>query len=316
MLTAFHASTRWAVLRPDRLGKIRKGVAKFMAEKLTPHFDDVQAHYDLSDDFFRLFLDSTQTYSCAYFQREDMTLEEAQIAKIDLALGKLGLQPGMTLLDIGCGWGATMRRAIQKYDVNVVGLTLSKNQATHVQQSFDQLDSPRVRRVLLNGWEQFDEPVDRIVSIGAFEHFGHDRYEDFFARAHKLLPADGVMLLHTITGLTKQQMIDEGLPLTLALARFLKFIMTEIFPGGQPPTIEMAEEHSAKAGFTLTRRQSLQPHYARTLDLWAEALEANRGEAIRVQSEEVYERYMKYLTGCAKLFRDGYIDVNQFTLQK
>jgi cyclopropane-fatty-acyl-phospholipid synthase len=97
-----------------------------MASQLTPHFADVQAQYDLSDDFYRLFLDPTQTYSCAYFEREDMTLEEAQIAKIDPALGKLGLQPGMTLLDVGCGWGATMRRAIEKYDVNVVGLTLSK----------------------------------------------------------------------------------------------------------------------------------------------------------------------------------------------
>ncbi|MXO40724.1 methyltransferase domain-containing protein, partial [Mycobacterium kansasii] len=139
----------------------------------------VQAHYDLSDEFFRLFLDPTQTYSCAYFERDDMTLEEAQIAKIDLALGKLGLQPGMTLLDVGCGWGATMRRAIEKYDVNVIGLTLSKNQAAHVQKSFDELDTPRTRTVLLKGWEQFDEPVDRIVSIGAFEHFGHDRYDDF-----------------------------------------------------------------------------------------------------------------------------------------
>src|ERR1700748_2430401 len=109
---------------------------------LTPDFDNVQAHYDLSDEFLRLFLDPTQTYSCAYFESDDMTLEQAQIAKIDLALGKLGLQPGMTLLDIGCGWGATLRRAVQKYDVNVVGLTLSKNQATHVQKSFDQKTTP------------------------------------------------------------------------------------------------------------------------------------------------------------------------------
>jgi cyclopropane-fatty-acyl-phospholipid synthase len=286
------------------------------ANKLTPHFADVQAHYDLSDDFFRLFLDPTQTYSCAYFEREDMTLEEAQLAKIDLALGKLDLQPGMTLLDVGCGWGATMRRAIEKYDVNVLGLTLSKNQAAHVQKLFEEMDSPRRRRVLLNGWEQFDEPVDRIVSIGAFEHFGHDRYDDFFKMAHNILPADGVMLLHTITGLTEQQMIDHGLPITLWLAQFVKFIVTEIFPGGRTPTIEMVEEHSAKAGFTLTRRQSLQPHYARTLDLWAEALETHKSEAVEVQSEEVYERYMKYLTGCAKLFRIGYTDVNQFTLEK
>ncbi len=287
-----------------------------MAENLTPHFAEVQAHYDLSDDFFRLFLDPTQTYSCAYFERDDMTLEEAQIAKIDLALGKLGLRPGMTLLDVGCGWGATMRRAIEMYDVNVIGLTLSKNQAAHVQRSFDAIDSPRSKRVLLDGWEQFREPVDRIVSIGAFEHFGHDRYHDFFAMARRVLPADGVMLLHTITGLTGPQCVERGIPLTFETARFIKFIVTEIFPGGRLPSIEMVTEHSAKVGFRLTRRQSLQPHYAKTLDMWAEALRARREEAIEIQSEEMYERYIKYLTGCADAFRIGYIDVNQFTLAK
>jgi cyclopropane-fatty-acyl-phospholipid synthase len=285
-------------------------------DKLTPHFADVQAHYDLSDDFFRLFLDPSQTYSCAYFERDDMTLEEAQQAKVDLALGKVGLQPGTTLLDVGCGWGSTMRRAIEKYDVNVIGLTLSKNQAAHVQKMFDELDSPRTKRILLEGWEQFDEPVDRIVSIGAFEHFGHDRYDDFFKMAHEALPDDGVMLLHTITGLTGPQMVERGMPLTVELVEFFKFIKTEIFPGGWVPTIEMVEERSAKAGFTLTRRQSLQPHYARTLDLWAEALETHKSQAIEIQSEEVYERYMKYLTGCANLFRIGYTDINQFTLTK
>jgi cyclopropane-fatty-acyl-phospholipid synthase len=287
-----------------------------MSQKLKPHFADVQAHYDLSDDFFRLFLDSTQTYSCAYFERDDLTLEEAQIAKIDLALGKLNLQPGMTLLDVGCGWGATMCRAIEKYDVNVIGLTLSKNQAAHVQKLFDEMDTSRGRQILLEGWERFDEPVDRIVSIGAFEHFGHDRYDDFFKMAYDSLPDDGMMLLHTITGLTGQQMVERGMPLTFELARFMKFIMTEIFPGGRLPSIEKVEEHSSKAGFTLTRRQSLQPHYAKTLDHWAAALEAHKKEAIKVQSEEVYDRYIRDLTGCAKGFRIGYIDVNQFTLAK
>lgn len=284
--------------------------------KLKPNFDDVQAHYDLSDDFFALFLDPTRTYSCAYFERDDMTLEEAQIAKIDLALGKLGLQPGMTLLDVGCGWGATVLRAIEKYDVNVVGLTLSRNQAAHVQQLLDESDSPRAKRVLLAGWEEFDEPVDRIVSIGAFEHFGHDRYDDFFRFAHDVLPPDGVMLLHTITALHPREAHHRGIPLTLDLAKFIKFIVTEIFPGGRLPSIEMVEERSAQASFTLTRRQSLQPHYARTLDMWAANLQANHDAAVEIQSEEVYDRYMRYLTGCADGFRTGYIDVNQFTLQK
>ena len=284
--------------------------------RLMPHFEDVQAHYDLSDEFFRLFLDPTQTYSCAYFERDDMTLEEAQLAKIDLALGKLGLRPGMTLLDVGCGWGSTMMRAIEKHDVNVIGLTLSENQKAHVETVFAESASPRSKRVLLEGWEQFHEPVDRIVSIGAFEHFGFDRYDHFFKMAYEALPADGVMLLHTITALTMPQMVDRGIPLTFEVARFVKFILTEIFPGGRLPTIEKVEDHSIKAGFTLTRRQSLQPHYAKTLDRWAEALEAHKDEAIAIQSEEVYERYMHYLTGCAKGFRVGYIDVNQFTLAK
>jgi cyclopropane mycolic acid synthase MmaA2 len=287
-----------------------------MTEGLIPRFADVQAHYDLSDDFFRLFLDPTQTYSCAYFERDDMTLHEAQIAKIDLALGKLGLQPGMTLLDIGCGWGATMRRAIERYDVDVIGLTLSKNQAAHVQKSFDEMDSPRSRRVLLQGWEAFDEPVDRIVSIGAFEHFGRDRYGDFFGLANKILPPDGVMLLHTITALSLDELEERGLGIKMDAVRFSKFILTEIFPGGQLPSIEIVRDQSAAAGFTLTRRQSLQLHYAKTLDLWAHALQSREAEAIELQSQEVYDRYMKYLTGCAAFFRSGHIDVNQFTLQK
>jgi cyclopropane-fatty-acyl-phospholipid synthase len=285
-------------------------------KKLTPHFDKVQAHYDLSDDFFALFLDPSRTYSCAYFERDDMTLEQAQLAKVDLALGKLGLEPGMTLLDVGCGWGATMKRAVEKYDVNVIGLTLSKNQATHVQTVFDQMDSPRTRRVLLEGWEQFEEPVDRIVSIGAFEHFGHDRYPDFFAMANKVLPDDGVMLLHTIVGFRPEDAKALGIPLTFELARFIKFIVTEIFPGGRLPSMEMVRQRATEGGFTVAREQRLRPHYARTLDLWAAALEAHREDAIRIQSEEVYERYMKYLTGCATMFREGQTDVCQFTLTK
>jgi cyclopropane-fatty-acyl-phospholipid synthase len=283
---------------------------------LTPHFEDVQAHYDLSDDFFRLFLGPSQTYSCAYFERDDITLEEAQLAKIDLALGKLALEPGMTLLDVGCGWGSTMKRAVERYDVNVIGLTLSKNQVRHAENLLAELPGPRSKRVLLRGWEEFHQQVDRIVSIGAFEHFGHDRYRAFFEFAHRALPDDGIMLLHTITGLHPAQAAERGLPLTFEFARFLKFIMTEIFPGGRLPSIEIVQDRAREGGFAVTRIQSLQPHYAKTLGLWAEALADHKAEAIAIQSDEVYERYMKYLTGCADLFRAGYIDVDQFTLEK
>ncbi|MFS0896310.1 cyclopropane mycolic acid synthase family methyltransferase [Mycolicibacterium litorale] len=286
------------------------------AQGLTPHFEDVQAHYDLSDDFFRLFLDPTQTYSCAYFERDDMTLEEAQLAKIDLSLGKLGLQPGMTLLDVGCGWGATINRALEKYDVNVIGLTLSRNQQAHVQQLLDKQDSPRSKRVLLQGWEQFDEKVDRIVSIGAFEHFGRDRYADFFKMAYDALPDDGVMMLHTIIKPSNEEFEERGLPITMAKLRFFKFIMDEIFPGGDLPQASAVTDHATRAGFEVKLVQPLRLHYAKTLDIWSAALEAHKEEALALQGQVVYDRYMKYLTGCADLFREGYTDVAQFTLTK
>jgi cyclopropane-fatty-acyl-phospholipid synthase len=245
-----------------------------------------------------------------------MTLEEAQLAKIDLSLGKLGLQPGMTLLDVGCGWGGTLRRAIERYDVNAIGLTLSKNQAAHAQKSLDELDSPRSKQVLLQGWEQFHEPVDRIVSIGAFEHFGFDRYGDFFKMAFTALPAGGTMLLHTIVVPTVEELEQRQIRLTMTLIRFVKFMMEEIFPGGRLPSVALVEKHADEAGFEVARVQSLRLHYARTLEIWAAALEARKDEAIAIQSEEVYERYLRYLTGCADLFSKGNTDVCQFTLVK
>ena len=295
----------------DNLPKLTSDQAQ-----LEPYFDDVQSHYDLSDEFFRLFLDPTQTYSCAYFVRDDMTLQEAQVAKVDLSLSKLNLRAGMKLLDVGCGWGATLMRAIDQYDVDVTGLTLSRNQQAHVEKLFANSPSPRDKRVLLEGWEKFDEPVDRIVSIGAFEHFGKDRWGDFFEFAHRVLPDDGVMMLHTITRASEAEAEQMDLPFTMSLLRFVNFIMKEIFPGGRLPSVAEVEEHAHQAGFHIARVQSLRPHYAITLDRWAEALEARRDDAIAIQSEEVYDRYMKYLTGCADLFRTGYTDVCHFTLQK
>jgi cyclopropane-fatty-acyl-phospholipid synthase len=287
---------------------------------LTPQFEDVQTHYDLSDDFFRLFLDPTQTYSCAYFEQDDYTLEQAQRAKIDLSLSKCDLKPGLTLLDVGCGWGATVHRAVEKYDVNVIGLTLSQNQHRHVSDLLSESDvvraSGRRAEARLQGWEEFDEPVDRIVSIGAFEHFGRKRYAAFFEKMYRLLPADGTMMLHTIVKPSNADFAARELPLTITKLKFFKFIVDEIFPGGDLPHVTAVEEHAERAGFTVARVQPLRLHYARTLDLWAEALEARKDEAIALQSLEVYDRYMKYLTGCAELFREGYTDVCQFTLTK
>lgn len=287
-----------------------------MVESMEPHFEEVQAHYDLSDDFFGLFQDPSRTYSCAYYERDNMSLAEAQMAKIDLALGKLELQPGMTLLDIGCGWGGAMERAVQKYDVNVIGITLSKYQSEYARERLAKLDTNRSIDVRLQGWEEFDEPVDRIVSIGAFEAFKVERYPLFFERAHKILPSDGRMLLHTILAHTQKFFRDNGIKLTISDLKFMQFIGTEIFPGGRLPAVEDIEVLAEGSGFTLERTHLLQQHYARTLDMWAENLVGAKDEAIAITSQEVYDRYMKYLVGCADFFRRGITNIGQFTLVK
>ncbi|AEF36029.1 MULTISPECIES: cyclopropane mycolic acid synthase family methyltransferase [Mycobacteriaceae] len=289
--------------------------------ELKPDVAHVQSHYDRSNEFFRLWLDPTMTYSCAYFERDDMTLEQAQLAKVDLALGKLGLQPGMTLLDIGSGWGSTMRRAIEKYDVNVIGLTLSENQVAHCERKFAEMDSPRSRQVRLQGWEQFDEPVDRIVSLGAFEHFAdgvgtYERYDDFFKMCYQVLPDDGVMLLHSIVVPSEAEAEQMGLKRTMSLMRFISFIRKEIYPGGRLPMISVVDEHASRCGFEITRHHMIGSNYVRTLDTWARALEAHRDEAIELNGEQMYDTFLKYLTGCRELFRDGYTDVCQFTMEK
>jgi len=234
---------------------------------MRPHFEEIQAHYDISDDFFGMFQDPSRTYSCAFFERDDMTLEEAQMAKIDLALDKLGLQPGMTLLDIGCGWGSAMKRAIEKHNVNVIGLTLSEHQCTYSQRLLEQIDTDRWHRVFLRGWEQFDEPVDRIVSIEAFEAFGKPRYAAFFDMAYRILPNDGRMVLETIFTHPPGYWSEHGISITMSDLRFMRFVGKEIFPGGQLPSAEDVVEFSSSAGFSMDELQVMNEHYVRTLGL-------------------------------------------------
>ena len=283
---------------------------------LTPYYDESQSIYDISNDFFALFLGPTMGYTCSYFERDDMTLDEAQVAKFDLALGKLHLEPGMTLLDVGCGWGGAMEVAVEKYDVNVIGITLSKAQSEFARERLAKLDTERSIEVRLQGWEEFDEPVDRIVSIGAFEAFKSERYPLFFERAYKILPRDGRMLLHTILAHTQKFFHDNGIKLTISDLKFMRFIGTEIFPGGQLPAVEDIELLAEGSGFTLERTHLLQQHYARTLDMWADNLLATREQAISLTSQEDYDRYLKYLTGCADFFKRGITNVGQFTLVK
>jgi cyclopropane-fatty-acyl-phospholipid synthase len=284
--------------------------------ELRPYYEDSQAAYDISDDFFGLFLDPTWVYTCAYFERDDMTLEEAQLAKLDLAFDKLNLEPGMTVLDVGCGWGGALVRAVEKYDVNVIGLTLSRS---HYERSTARLAAiPTTRRAeaRLAGWEEFDEKVDRIVSFEAFDAFHKERYGAFFERCYDILPDDGRMLLHSLFTYDRRWLHEQGIALTMSDIRFLKFLRESIFPGGEVPSEPDIVDNAKAAGFLVEQTQLLQAHYARTLDTWAANLAAARDSAIALQSEEVYNNFMHYLTGCAERFRRGLINVAQFTLTK
>jgi cyclopropane-fatty-acyl-phospholipid synthase len=281
---------------------------------LSPPYQQVQAHYDLSNEFYRLLLGPTMMYTCAYFERPDMTHEEAQEAKIRLALGKCDLQPGQRLLDIGCGWGLTINRAVENYGVRGVGITLSREQVAYAREHARHLGDRAEFR--LQGWEEFDEPVDRIVVICATEHFKEERYAAFFEKCYRLLPGGAPLLIQVIVFPEWEVQKEKCLSWTQEDILFAKFIQRKIFPGGQLRSPSVLCRYAEGAGFRTTQIQSLQPHYARTLDCWAANLQANREAAIELTSPETYDMYMHYVTGCADRYRCGKIDVVQISLEK
>jgi cyclopropane-fatty-acyl-phospholipid synthase len=284
--------------------------------KLRPYYEESQATYDISDDFFALFLDPNMVYTCAYFERDDMTLEEAQLAKLDLGLDKLKLEPGMTLLDVGCGWGGAVVRAVEKYDVNVIGITLSRNHYLRTKARLAAVPTTRRVEARLQGWEEFDQKVDRVISFEAFDAFKKERWPAFFDFAHEITPSDGRMMLHSIFTHPQTHWREVGIKVTMSDLRFFRFLATEIFPGGGMCGEVDIVDNAKASGFSVDEIQYLQDHYARTLDMWAANLLANREQAIAIQSEEVYDRFMRYLTGCANLFRKGLSSVAQYTLTK
>jgi cyclopropane-fatty-acyl-phospholipid synthase len=287
-----------------------------MVANLKPYYEESQAAYDISDDFFALFLDPNMVYTCAYFERDDMTLGEAQLAKLDLGLNKLNLEPGMTLLDVGCGWGGAVVRAAEKYDVNVIGVTLSRNHYARTKERLAAIPTTRRAEARLQGWEEFDEPVDRIITFEAFDAFKKERWPLFFERAYEILPDGGRMLLHSIFTYPQTYWREHGISVTMSDLKFVHFLGKEIFPGGGMPAQSDIVDNSQAAGFSIEEVQNLRPHYVRTLNTWAANLEANREQAIAIQSEVVYDRFMRYLTGCANLFGKGISDVAQYTLTK
>lgn len=205
---------------------------------------------------------------------------------------------------------------MQKYDVNVIGITLSKNQSEFARARLAALDTTRSIEVRLQGWEEFDEPVDRIVSIGAFEAFKAERYPLFFEKAYNLLPADGRMLLHTILAHTQEFFRENGIKLTISDLKFMRFIGTEIFPGGQLPAVETSRYSrpipASPSNASTCCSSTTRARWTCGPPSWLPI----RTKAIAITSAEIYDRYMKYLTGCADFFRRGITNIGQFTLVK
>jgi cyclopropane-fatty-acyl-phospholipid synthase len=264
----------------------------------------ISHHYDLSNDFYRLVLGPTITYSCAYFPEEDATLEEAQRNKYDVICRKLGLQPGMRLLDVGCGWGGMVLHAAEEYGVDAVGVTLSERQAELATQRVEDAGlRGRVEIRVQDYRDVADGPFDAISSIGMFEHVGRDKLAEYFACLHKLLAPGGRLLNHGIS-----RPGNEGAG---ARAKFDRngFIERYVFPDGElhevGTVVSLMQER-----FEVRDVESLREHYARTLRHWVTNLEANWDRAVELvgPSARIWRLYM---AGSALNFEAGRTSIHQ-----
>jgi cyclopropane-fatty-acyl-phospholipid synthase len=270
----------------------------------------IQFHYDVSDDFYALWLDPQRVYSCAYFRDVGATLAQAQEAKLDHVCRKLRLSAGQRFLDIGAGWGGLLLWAAEHYGVRGLGITLSKNQHAHVNRLIDARGlKGRVEMRLLDYRDlPEDDPFDRIASIGMFEHVGRARLPLYFAKLHRLLRPGGLIMNHGITagGLHNRQ-LGAGMG---------DFIEKYIFPGGELAHVARVSQDLSEAGLELLDAENLRPHYARTLWAWSDALERRLDDARKLTPEATVRAYRLYLAGCAMSFERGWISLFQLLASK
>ncbi|MGJ7613277.1 MULTISPECIES: class I SAM-dependent methyltransferase [unclassified Variovorax] len=280
----------------------------------------IEFHYDVSDDFYALWLDPRRVYSCAYFRTPELTLAQAQEAKLDHICRKLMLQPGERYLDIGSGWGALLLWAAEHYGVDATGITLSKNQHAYVQRLIEEKGLQGRVRVELRDYRELPDaqPFDKISSVGMFEHVGAANMPTYFRKIHALLKPGGLVLNHGITsGELNYRQLGAGMG---------DFIEKYIFPGGELLHVTHVLRDTAAAGLEMVDTESLRPHYARTLWAWSDALEAQLGTALEVlqrnggrqaeNAERVLRAYRLYLAGSAMSFEQGWISLHQMLSTK
>ena len=266
---------------------------------------EVRSHYDIGNEFYRLWLDETMSYSCGYFKNAEDTLYDAQVNKADHILEKLQLQEGMTLLDIGCGWGFLLMRAAKKYGIKGTGITLSKEQYQKFSEDIEReglKDCLQVELMDYRDLKHSGAQFDRVVSVGMLEHVGRGNYELFMENAEAVLKPEGLFLLHYISA----QKEHEGDP----------WIKKYIFPGVTIPSLREIIDILPEYEFHVLDIESLRRHYNRTLLCWRENFLKHRAEIARMQGEEFTRMWELYLASCAATFNNGIIDLHQILVSK
>lgn len=269
--------------------------------------DAVTYHYDVSNEFYRLWLDSRMCYSCAYFQTPGESIDEAQANKLEYICRKLRLKPGERLLDLGCGWGSLVLHAAKNFDIRAMGITLSTAQAKWAKRRIQQAGLEKQCRVEVADYRDIDTwgSFDKLVSVGMFEHVGQTQLDEYFKRAYALLKPGGVLLNHGIS-----QQYGES------LYTGPSFIDRYVFPDGELVPVSTTIHSAENCGFEVRDVESLREHYHLTLQHWVRRLEASKDAAIRLTDEVRYRIWRLYMAGSAYQFGKGRLNIYQMLLLK
>jgi cyclopropane-fatty-acyl-phospholipid synthase len=271
---------------------------------------NISHHYDVSNAFYRMWLDSRMVYSCAYFHKPDDSLDDAQAQKLDHICRKLRLAKGERFLDIGCGWGALIFWAAENYGVNATGITLSRNQYEHVREQIAVRGLADRVRVELRDYAKLpdEEAFDKIASVGMFEHVGPRNYGRYFGKIQRILVPGGFVLNHGIThNALSRQSLGSGIG---------EFVEEYVFPGGELAHVSRVVEGLAAQGLEVVDGEALREHYARTLWHWVDRLEAHADAARADVGEEKYRIWRIYMAGSAHAFDRGWLSLWQLLAGK
>ncbi len=271
---------------------------------------NINYHYDVSNDFYGLWLDKRRVYSCAYFASGDETLEQAQEKKLDHICRKLMLKPGERFLDVGCGWGGLVLHAVEHYGVKAVGITLSDNQHAHVQHLIEQRGWHDKLEVRLMDYRDLpeSETFDKIASVGMFEHVGKKNLRLYFDKIYRLLNTGGLVMNHGITSVAlKSSGLGNGIS---------EFIDQYVFPGGELTHVSHVMAELATSGLEPLDAENLRPHYGKTLWQWVDRLEAHREQALAMIGESKYRIWRIYMAGSAYAFDHNWLALFQIVAGK